>query len=109
MILIKMKETVEAYLCQKVTHAVVTVLACKQTFLILPSSGLSVLVKTSMMLSVRQLRMPVQLQGFKFFASSMNPPLLLSPTFLTSKVDSTTTATQWQHNNNSNTTTMATQ
>src|SRR6267154_2856943 len=47
-----------------------------------------VLIKTSTTLSVRQLRMLVQLQGFKFFASPMNPPLLLSPTVLTRKAGS---------------------
>src|SRR6267154_1285834 len=110
MILIKMKETAEAYLSQKVTHTVITVPACKRIFLSLPSSGLSVLVKTSTMLSVRQLRMLVQLQGFKFFTSSMNPPLLLSPMFLTSKVDSTTTQRQRRPiTTNSNSTTTATQ
>src|SRR6267154_3158794 len=64
MILIKMKETAEAYLSQKVTHTAITVPACKRIFLILHSSGLSVFIKTSTMLSVRQLRIPVQLQGF---------------------------------------------
>jgi len=88
MILIKMKETAEAYLGQKVTHIVITVPACKRIFLILPSSGLPALVKTSTTLSVRHLRIPVQLQGFKFVASSMNRPLLLSPTVLTRKVGS---------------------
>jgi hypothetical protein len=32
MVLVKMKETAEAYLGEKVTHAVVTVPACKHIF-----------------------------------------------------------------------------
>lgn len=40
MVLTKMKETAEAYLGEKVTHAVVTVPACRLMFVILPSTCL---------------------------------------------------------------------
>ncbi|KAI0087608.1 Hsp70 protein-domain-containing protein [Irpex rosettiformis] len=65
MVLVKMKETAEAYLGHAVTHAVVT---------------------TPTTLSVRQPRTPVPLPVSKSFVSSTSLPLPLSPTVLARSV-----------------------
>jgi len=64
MVLGKMKETAEAYLGHKVTHAVVTVPACKSIPVV--SNGTAYILKPekiSTMLRDRQPKMQASLQG----------------------------------------------
>ena len=72
MVLVKMKETAEAYLGHKVTHAVVTVPACKLQVLIYV--GWRANVQTSTMLSELLPRMPEPSPVSLFSESSTSPP-----------------------------------
>jgi hypothetical protein len=80
MVLVKMKETAEAYLGEKVTHAVVTVPACEYLVYIFYHHLLNYLLQISTTHNVKPPRMPALSQVFRFFVLSTNPPLPQSHT-----------------------------
>jgi hypothetical protein len=83
MILVKMKETAEAYLGKKVTHAVVTVPACAFSIPIVGKIPLLTSLQTSTTPNARQQKTRELSPACRFSVSSMNPRPLPSPTALT--------------------------
>lgn len=83
MVLTKMKETAEAYLGEKVTHAVVTVPACELIDPMKLNSVLTFIYQTSMTPNAKLLRMPERSLASLSSVLSMNPPPLLLPTVST--------------------------
>jgi hypothetical protein len=83
MILVKMKETAEAYLGHKVTHAVVTVPACAFSIPIVGRIPLLTPLQTSMTPNARQQKTRELSPACRSSVSSMNPRPLPSPTALT--------------------------
>jgi hypothetical protein len=83
MVLGKMKETAEAFLGKKVTHAVVTVPACEVSIRHIGRISLLTPLQTSTTLNDRQQKTLGLSPASRSYASSMNPTPPPSPTVLT--------------------------